>query len=61
LHDVLCISSTEDSPESVFRITEIFEDCVGGYAKFGPFEPEEYGELYEDNFDLIRVLYRPEK
>ena len=61
LHDILYIAGTEDFPESIFRITDIFEDGVGGYAKFGPEEPEEYGELYEDDFELIRSVYRPAK
>lgn len=43
----------DDIPEHMFKIDEVYEDCVGGYSLTGPLA----GEYGEPEFDLIlRVL-----
>ena len=33
--DIVVIRASEDWPEHLFRITEVFDDCVGGYSLNG--------------------------
>lgn len=54
--DTLCIEGFDDTPRSFLRITDIFEDGFGGMVKFGHDPYEEYGELYEDDYDLIHGI-----
>ena len=43
----------DDIPEHMFKIDEVYEDCMGGYSLTGPLA----GEYGEPEFDLIlRVL-----
>lgn len=43
----------DDIPQHLFKIDEVYEDCVGGYSLNGPLA----GEYGEPEFDLIlRVL-----
>lgn len=52
--DVIYIKEMHDLPKSKMRITDIFEDGVGGYVIFeGEEEIEEYGELYGDDYEFI--------
>ncbi|QAX30619.1 hypothetical protein [Leisingera sp. NJS204] len=51
--DIVIIRASEDWPEHLFRITEVFDDCVGGYSLTGPLE----GEYGEPDFDLILRVY----
>ncbi|MBM2295123.1 hypothetical protein JQX09_24745 [Sulfitobacter pseudonitzschiae] len=46
---VVVIRAFDDVPEHLFRISEVHEDCVTGYAITGPLA----GEYGEPSFDLI--------
>tara|TARA_R110002020_G_scaffold470399_2_gene696279 strand:- start:710 stop:910 length:201 start_codon:yes stop_codon:yes gene_type:complete len=49
----IVIRAFDDIPEHMFKIDEVYEDCVGGYSLNGPLA----GEYGEPEFDLIlRVL-----
>ncbi|KKN15218.1 hypothetical protein LCGC14_0988220 [marine sediment metagenome] len=49
----IVIRAFDDIPEHMFKINEVYEDCVGGYSLNGPLA----GEYGEPEFDLIlRVL-----
>lgn len=49
----ILIRAFEDIPEHMFKIDEVYEDCVGGHSLTGPLA----GEYGEPEFDLIlRVL-----
>ena len=49
----IVIRAFDDIPEHMFKIDEVYEDCVGGYSLTGPLA----GEYGEPEFDLIlRVL-----
>ncbi len=51
--DHVIIRAFDDIPEHVFKIDEVYEDCVGGYSLTGPLA----GEYGEPDFDLIlRVI-----
>ncbi|WP_164658478.1 hypothetical protein [Tropicibacter sp. Alg240-R139] len=47
--DVVVIRGGEDWPEHLFRVDEVYDDLVTGYAITGPLK-DEYGE---PDFDLI--------
>ncbi|WP_197922917.1 hypothetical protein [Thiosulfatihalobacter marinus] len=47
--DVVVIRAFDDIPEHLFRISEVYEDCVGGYSLTGPLA----GEYGEPEFELI--------
>jgi len=48
--DVVVIRAFEDEwPEHLFRVTDVWEDCVGGISLTGPLK-DEYGE---PDYDLI--------
>ncbi|WP_406645693.1 hypothetical protein QEZ52_17145 [Aliisedimentitalea scapharcae] len=47
--DIVVIRASEDWPEHLFRVSEVYDDCVGGYSITGPFE----GEYGEPDIDLI--------
>ncbi len=54
--DVVVIRAFDDVPEHLFRVTEVYDDCVGGYSLTGPLA----GEYGEPEFDLIlRVTAMP--
>lgn len=50
---IVVIRASEDWPEHLFRITDVFDDCVGGYSLNGPLE----GEYGEPDFDLILKVH----
>ncbi len=41
--DVVVVRAFDDVPEHLFRVDEVFEDCVTGFAVTGPLAGE-YGE-----------------
>lgn len=41
--DVVVIQAFDDVPEHLFRVEEVFEDCVTGFAVTGPLAGS-YGE-----------------
>ncbi len=41
--DVVVVQAFDDVPEHLFRVEEVFEDCVTGFAVTGPLAGE-YGE-----------------
>jgi hypothetical protein len=41
--DVVVIRASEDWPEHLFEVDEVFEDCVSGYSFTGPLSGV-YGE-----------------
>ncbi len=47
--DVVVIKAGDDWPEHLFRVQDVYEDCVTGYSITGPFA----GEYGEPEFDLI--------
>ncbi|OSQ42536.1 hypothetical protein [Marivita geojedonensis] len=48
--DIVVIRAFEDEwPEHLFRVTDVWEDCVGGVSLTGPLK-DEYGE---PDYDLI--------
>ena len=48
--DIVVIRAFEDEwPEHLFRVTDVWEDCVGGISLTGPLK-DEYGE---PDYDLI--------
>ena len=48
--DIVVIRAFEDEwPEHLFRVTDVWEDCVGGVSLTGPLK-DEYGE---PAYDLI--------
>jgi len=51
--DVVLIAAFDDVPEHLFRVDEVFEDCVTGVALTGPLAGE-YGE--PELSMIIRVL-----
>jgi hypothetical protein len=55
--DILIIAETEDLPSSVFRIDEVGDGFITGYASFDDNEDEEeYGELYEEDYHLVQQV-----
>lgn len=50
---VVVIHAFDDIPEHLFRISEVHEDCVGGYSITGPLA----GEYGEPSFDLILKIH----
>lgn len=51
--DVVVIAAFDDVPEHLFRVTEVFDDCVGGYSLNGPLA----GEYGEPSFDMILKVH----
>ena len=51
--DVVVIGAFDEVPEHLFRVEEVFEDCVTGVALTGPLAGE-YGE--PELSMIIRVL-----
>jgi cell division protease FtsH len=47
------LHALDDIPEHLFRISEVHEDCVGGYSITGPLA----GEYGEPSFDLILKVH----
>ncbi|GGC24819.1 hypothetical protein GCM10011363_46570 [Marivita lacus] len=47
--DIVVIRAGEDWPEHLFRVDDVWGDCVGGVSLTGPLK-DEYGE---PDFDLI--------
>ena len=47
--DIVVIRAGEDWPEHLFRVDDVWDDCVGGVSLTGPLK-DEYGE---PGFDLI--------
>lgn len=47
------LTAFDDIPEHTFEISEVFDDCVGGYSLSGPLA----GEYGEPDFSMIlRVI-----
>ena len=53
-NDVVVIRAAEDWPEHLFRVSEVFDDCVSGYSLTGPLA----GEYGEPEFALIKSVHR---
>ena len=53
--DIVIIRADEDWPEHLFRVDEIFADCVSGYSLTGPLA----GEYGEPSFDMILRIHTP--
>ena len=51
--DVVLIMAFDDVPEHLFRVEEVYEDCITGQALTGPLQGE-YGE--PELSMVIRVL-----
>ena len=49
---VVTIRAFDDVPEHLFRVTDVFEDCVGGYSLTGPLA----GEYGEPDYSMIREI-----
>lgn len=47
--DVVIIRAAEDWPQHLFKIAEVYDDCVTGYSLDGPLE----GAYGEPPLDLI--------
>ncbi|MDO6588635.1 hypothetical protein DS901_15465 [Loktanella sp. D2R18] len=47
--DVVVIRASEDWPEHLFEVDEVFEDCVSGYSLTGPLS----GVYGEPGWELI--------
>ena len=47
--DVVVIAAFDDIPEHLFRVEEVYADCVGGYSLTGPLA----GEYGEPDFSMI--------
>lgn len=43
------IRAFEDIPEHIFEVSEVYEDCIGGYSLTGPLT----GEYGEPDFEMI--------
>ncbi len=41
--DIVVIAAFDDLPEHLFRVDQVYDDCVGGYSLTGPLAGE-YGE-----------------
>ncbi len=53
--DVVVLGAFDEVPEHLFRVDEVFEDCVTGVALTGPLAGE-YGEPSLDQ--IVRVIDR---
>lgn len=51
--DVVVITAFDDVPEHEFKVEEVLDDCVTGFALTGPFQGE-YGE--PERSSIVRVL-----
>ncbi|WP_171233974.1 hypothetical protein [Ruegeria sp. HKCCA4812] len=51
--EVVVVQAFDDVPEHLFRIDEVFEDCVTGFALTGPLAGS-YGE--PDREMILRVI-----
>lgn len=49
---VVLIKAFDDIPQHRFWVTEVHEDCVGGYSLEGPLE----GAYGEPDYDLIIAI-----
>jgi hypothetical protein len=47
--DIVVIRSSDDWPEHLFEVDEVFEDCVSGYSLTGPLS----GVYGEPGWELI--------
>tara|TARA_R110002049_G_C9132760_1_gene559129 strand:+ start:1587 stop:1772 length:186 start_codon:yes stop_codon:yes gene_type:complete len=47
--DVVVIRAFDDIPEHLFRVWEVYDDCITGYSITGPLE----GVYGEPAYDLI--------
>ena len=54
---IVWIAALDDLPEHLFRVDEVFEDCVGGIALTGPLA----GSYGEPGLDLVLRPSRPEE
>ncbi|MDU8914144.1 hypothetical protein [Aestuariicoccus sp. MJ-SS9] len=49
---VVLLHALDDIPEHLFRVHEVFDDCVTGYSLTGPLA----GEYGEPSLDLIKAI-----
>lgn len=49
---VVLLHALDDIPEHLFRVDEVFEDCVSGYSLTGPLA----GEYGEPSLELIKAI-----
>jgi hypothetical protein len=49
---IVVLEALDDIPEHLFRIEEVYEDCIGGYSLSGPLE----GEYGEPELSLIKAV-----
>ncbi len=49
---IVTIRAFDDIPEHLFRVEEVYEDCVGGYSLTGPLA----GEYGEPDWSLIKEV-----
>ena len=52
-NDIVVIRAFDDVPEHLFRVWEIYDDCITGYAISGPLD----GEYGEPTYDLFLRRY----
>lgn len=51
--DVVVISASDDWPEHLFKVWEVYDDNITGYAISGPLD----GAYGEPDFDLILRIH----
>ena len=51
---IVVLRALDDIPEHLFRVAEVYDDCVGGYSLSGPLN----GEYGEPDFALIKAIHR---
>lgn len=51
--DIVVIREFEEYPEHLFRVSEVFDDCVTGYSITGPLN----GVYGEPAYELILKVY----
>jgi hypothetical protein len=51
--DIVVIRAFDDIPEHLFRVWEVYEDCITGYSISGPLE----GVYGEPAFEMILRLH----
>ncbi|MDU8914140.1 hypothetical protein [Aestuariicoccus sp. MJ-SS9] len=52
---IVLLHAFDDIPEHLFRVHEVFDDCVSGYSLTGPLA----GEYGEPSLELIKAIIKP--
>ena len=55
--DVVLIRAFDDVPEHLFRVEDVFDDCITGQALTGPFQ----GEFGEPELSMVIRVLDPEE